>query len=687
MARIVKVLGIGLSALLLVACGGSEKPVPPPSNIDVSVRTNRIALSWDSVIAGEYNLYRDADGAEGPGDFELYQNLPSYAERVNISASVHLYPWEDERQFYLEGCNLNGCARSGTFTIFEDYNLDATGYFKASNAAVGKADNFGVSIGIDDVGAMLVVGAPLEDSSSTGTILGDGSLAGQPIDNRTDEGYEPAPESGAVYAYAINSFGQWVQLNYLKAPDLSTSADAVDPAAAAVAAQNEGGAGDWFGHAVAISGNGTYLAVGAPREDGGCAAIDEDQCTDLAASFADNSSVDSGAVFIYEKINSQWFLINYIKPEVIIAGAEFGAALSFNADGNTLAIGAPNNNIGDSGIFNDDEVPDMSTTVDGSGAVYVLVRTGVDDQGGPVWELQAVIKSPVVTEGDKFGSTVVLSDEGNTLAIAAPYENGSNAGVFNVSESITYSFLNDSVGAVYVYSRDSFIVDDATYFDWFYQAYLKPPVNEDNMLFGKALDFSVFGDDLLVGAPNAAFGQGAAHLYTRASGEWDSAITTFDANSLLDGQPANGEAGDLFGSSVAIVSLAALVDLSTLDSDAYAGMIAIGAPGEDGSARGVLGLEDNNANDTGAVYLFLQSPVDMEWRRSRYIKATNTIPGSEFEFGAAVSLNGFGTTLAVSAPIEPVASGGIGADPDSDDPSDDANQNADAPGAGALYLY
>ena len=83
----------------------------------------------------------------------------------------------------------------------------------------------------------------------------------------------------------------------------------------------------------------------------------------------------------------------------------------------------------------------------------------------------------------------------------------------------------------------------------------------------------------------------------------------------------------------------------------------------------------------------MQSPVDMEWRRSRYIKATNTIPGSEFEFGAAVSLNGFGTTLAVSAPIEPVASGGIGADPDSDDPSDDANQNADAPGAGALYLY
>ncbi len=462
MARIVKALGMGLSALLLVACGGSEKPIPPSSNIDVSVRTNRIALSWNSVIASEYNLYRDADGAEGPGDFDLFLNLPSYLVNFNIPASVHLYDWESEAQFYLEGCNLNGCTNSDTFTIFADYNLDATGYFKASNATVGKSDNFGASIGIDGIGTTLVVGAPLEDSNSTGTILGDGSLLENPIDDRTVDGYEPASESGAVYIYAINSFGQWVQLNYLKAPSLSTSADAVDPAAAAVAAQNEGGAGDWFGHAVAISGNGTYLAVGAPREDGGCAAIDEDQCTDLAASFDDNSSVDSGAVFIYEKINSQWFLINYIKPEVIIAGAEFGAALSFNAAGNTLAIGAPNNNIGDSGIFNDDEVPDMSTTVDGSGAVYVLVRTGIDDQGGPVWELQAVIKSPVVTEGDKFGSTVVLSDEGNTLAIAAPYENGSNAGVFNVSESITYSFLNDSVGAVYVYSRDSFIFDDAT---------------------------------------------------------------------------------------------------------------------------------------------------------------------------------------------------------------------------------
>ena len=685
MARIVKVLGIGLSALLLVACGGSEKPIPPSSNIDVSVRTNRIALSWNSVIAGEYNLYRDADGAEGSGGFELYRNLPSYAENLNIPASVHLYDWASERQFYLEGCNLNGCARSVTFTIFADYNLAATGYFKASNATVGKSDNFGASIGIDGLGTTLVVGAPREDSNSTGTILGDGSLLENPIDDRTVDGYEPALESGAVYVHAINSFGQWVPLNYLKAPDLSTSADAVDPAAAAVAAQNEGGAGDWFGHAVAISGNGNYLAVGAPREDGGCAAIDEDQCTDLAASFADNSSVDSGAVFIYEKISSQWFLINYIKPEVIIAGAEFGAALSFNFSGNTLAIGAPNNNIGDSGIFNDDELPDMSTTVDGSGAVYVIVRTGT-----AVWDLQAVIKSPAIAfaEGDKFGSTVALSDEGNTLAIAAPYETGTSSGVTNIAEwNGFYEWGGGPVGAVYVYSRDSFIVDDATFFDWFYQAYLKPPVNEDNMLFGKALDFSVYGDDLLVGAPNAALGQGAAHLYTRASGEWDSAITTFDANSLLDGQPANGEAGDLFGASVALVSLVGVVDSNNLDSDAYVGMIAIGAPGEDGSARGVVGLEDNNANDTGAVYLFLQSPADMEWHRSRYIKATNTIPGSEFEFGAAVSLNDIGTTLAVSAPLEPVSSGGIGADPDRDDPSDDANQNADAPGAGAVYLY
>jgi hypothetical protein len=41
----------------------------------------------------------------------------------------------------------------------------------------------------------------------------------------------------------------------------------------------------------------------------------------------------------------------------------------------------------------------------------------------------------------------------------------------------------------------------------------------------------------------------------------------------------------------------------------------------------------------------------------------------------------------VSAPFEPVASGGIGADPGRDDPSDDVNQNADAPGAGSVYLY
>ena len=655
---------------MLVACGGGEAPAPETPSLDVTTRANRIQLIWSSEIAGEYNLYRDADGAAGADDFALFQQLPSSAISYNIPASVHLFDWESEQQFYLEGCNLNGCARSPTFTITAETNRLATGYFKASNAIAAKADRLGSSLGIDDSGSVMVVGAPFEDSNATGVILGDGSLDGQPIDNRSVDGYVPAPESGAAYVYAINFLGEWVQLNYLKAPYITP---AIDPDSAEQALQN----GDQFGYAVAMSGNGVYLAVGAPLEDGGCAQLDDDACSDR---LIDNSAVDSGAVYIYERINSEWFFINYIKPEIAVPGARFGASLSFNFSGNTLAIGAPNDSMGDSGIFNDDESPDMNLVSADSGAVYVIVRTGT-----ALWDLQAIVKSPVVTANEEFGTVVALSDEGDTLAVGVQQENGSDAGVYNEGDSATFSFLGDSVGAVYVYSREDI---GGSIFDWFQQAYLKPPVSDiqDNMLFGAALYFSDFGDDLLVGAPGADADTGVAYLYQRASGVWDPTISRFDADTLLsDSQQANASPGDRFGAAVALISLASFIDDNSITTAPYRGMIAIGAPGEAGSAQGVVGSPYDNAAGSGAVYLFLQD-LATDWSRSRYVKASNS--GPNFEFGSAVDLTDTGTSLAVAAPGEPVASGGVGPDPDGDDPSDPANQNIDAPGgAGAAYIY
>jgi|GEM_PF-2268115 len=695
MARSNKALVLGLSALVLAACG-SEAPLPDAPSLNVSTRVNRIQLVWTSQIAGEYNVYRDADGALGAGGFSLLQRLPSSAVSFNIPASVHLFDWESEPQFYLEDCNLNGCARTSTFTITADTNKLATGYFKASNATPAKADRVGSSIGIDGLGSVMAVGAPLEDSNATGVILGDGSLAGQTIIDRAApaDGYEPAPESGAVYVYALNFFGEWVQLNYLKAPDITTSTDiiaptavsAIDPDAAAVAAQDAGGAGDQFGYAVAMSGNGVYLAVGAPLEDGGCVDVVNDGGeTVCVAEIANNDAVDSGAVYIYERINSQWFLTNYIKPETIVDGAHFGASLSFDFSGITLAIGAPQDSMGDSGIFNvdegpvTDEPPDMDLVSPGSGAVYVVVRTGISQ-----WQLQAIVKSPIVTDNEEFGTVVALSNEGSTLAVGVPKENGSNSGVYNEGDVVTFGFLGNSVGAVYVYSRDP---DADNFFNWFQQAYLKPSAGDiaDDMRFGTAIDFSDFGDDLLVGAPGADAATGAAYLYQRAAAEWDTTILRFDADTLLgEGQDANADPDDRFGTSVALISLATFIDDNALSDAPYRGMIAVGAPGEAGSAQGVVGAPDDNTSGSGAVYLFLEDDV-MTWSRTRYIKASNS--GLDFEFGSVVDLTDIGTSLAVGAPGESVSNGGVGPDPDRDDPSDAVNQNTAAPGAGAVYLY
>ncbi len=698
MARLIKAAWLGAVVCLLTACGGSEAPVPESPTLNFTVRTNRIDLVWTSEIAGTYNLYRDSDGVSGPLGFELIGTLPSSSISVNLPASVHLFDWESEPQYYLEGCNLNGCGRSATFTISEASNLLATGYFKASNAggsntvanAAGEiGDQVGFSVALAAGGSIMALGAPYEDSNATGVVFGDGTIDGTPIPDRNADDYgERAPASGAVYLYAINLFGQWVQNNYIKAPNISTSNDVIvptgviDPEAAAIAAQNAGGEGDLFGYAVALSGSGEYLAIGAPAEDGSCPRFDPDNpdvtpdCPETDA-LADNSAEDSGAVYIYQRINSEWFITNYIKPRIITPGMQFGKSLAFDFVGGTLAIGAPNDSNGDNGEFNDAENPDfdLNDTAPDSGAVYIWSRSNT------VWFQDAVIKPPAYTNAEEFGTAVALDLSGVTLAVGMPAEDGSNTEVCNASESCSYAFLGDSVGAVFVYSREP---DANNFFDWEQQAYVKPPAVdiEDTMEFGTAVALSDAGDDLLVGAPGFNSDAGSAYLYQRDADLWSYA-RRFDAGSdLVDSaQVSNVNSGDRFGTSVALVALTDQV----VDDTRYVSLAAIGAPGEAGSGQGVTAAPDTNANGSGAVYVFVQPDAASDWERVRYIKAPNS--GPDFRFGAAVSLSGSGTSLLVGAPGEPVSSGGIGPNPDASDPSDPENQNTDRPGAGAGYLY
>ena len=95
--------------------------------------------------------------------------------------------------------------------------------------------------------------------------------------------------------------------------------------------------GDSFGVAIALSADGTTLAVGANREESIATGINGDQ--------NDNSASNSGAAYVFRFDGTDWFQQAYIKastnhvPDPNEETDQFGLGIALSADGNTLAVG------------------------------------------------------------------------------------------------------------------------------------------------------------------------------------------------------------------------------------------------------------------------------------------------------------------------------------------------------------
>ncbi|MDZ4350922.1 MAG: hypothetical protein U1A22_15455, partial [Xanthomonadaceae bacterium] len=306
-------------------------------------------------------------------------------------------------------------------------------YLKASNTDSG--DRFGHSVAAS--GNRVVVGAPDESSSATG-------VNGNQSNNN-------AGDSGAAYLFERNETnGRWSQLAYLKASNT--------------------GAGDQFGHVVAISG--TTVVAGARLEDSNATGVNGNQ--------GDNSAADSGAVYVFQRagINvGNWFQQAYLKASNADAGDFFGHSLALS--GETLVVGAvleDSNATGVNGNQSDNSAAN-------SGAAYVFVRTGGRDGS---WSQQAYLKASNTEAGDEFGSSVGLS--GNLLAVGAINEDSNARGIDGNQANNSIA----SSGAVYTFVRSETA--------WRPQAYIKAS-NTDfgNFLFGHSV--AVSGSRLVVGTP------------------------------------------------------------------------------------------------------------------------------------------------------------------------------------------
>jgi hypothetical protein len=400
-------------------------------------------------------------------------------------------------------------------------------YLKASNSE--EQDSFGWSVAIS--GDTLAVGAFLEDSKATG-INGD----------QADDAFFNA---GAVYVFH-RSGTEWTQQAYLKA-------------------SNTGG-GDQFGTAMAISGN--TLVVSSPLESSKATGINGDG--------ADNSAVQSGAVYVFIRSGTIWSQQAYVKASNTQGGDGFGKAVALSAD--TLVVGARGEGSKATGINGNQG----DNTTAGAGAVYVFVRSGA------TWSQQAYIKASNTEAGDQFGWAVAVS--GDTLVASAPYEDSKATGINGLQTDNTAL----QSGAVYIFSR--------AFTAWSQQAYVKASNTEAGDFFGTSVALSP--SMLVVGATydasnatgvngnqsdNSAYGAGAAYAFTRnISRVWSQQAYLKASNTAKE---------DFFGVAMAISG----------------DTLVVTAPYEDGGSSGVNGDENSNsAAYSGSAYVFTDLSATFE---------------------------------------------------------------------------
>jgi hypothetical protein len=595
-----------LLVLALVGCGsggggGSDRaatPAEPSLSLEAdSIKTFR--FTWTGVSgATEYGLLENPDGFSG-----YTQVATIAADAVSHDLGVFL-PARVNASYILQACNNAGCADS--MPVFVSGTLDqAIGYFKASNTTAG--DHFGRSVALSGDGSTLAVGATGEDSAAIG-------IDGNQNDNS-------AASAGAVYVFTRTAAGVWSQQAYVKASNTD--------------------AGDQFGHAVALSGDGNTLAVGAISEASASTGIGGIQ--------NNNSAIIAGAVYVFTRTAAGvWSQQAYVKASNTDAGDRFGRAVALAADGSALVVGAPLEDSAATGIGGNQN----DNSAASAGAVYVFTRTAAG-----VWSQQAYVKASNTGPGNEFGDSVALSADGSTLAVGAIGEPSAATGINGDQNDSSAA----SAGAAYVFTR----ADNGA---WSQQAYLKASNTNAGDRFGSSVALSGDGNSLAVGGTgeasaatgingnqndNSAASAGAVYVFTRtAAGVWSQQAYV---------KASNTDAGDQFGHAVTLS-----VDGNTL---------AVGAFGEASAATGIGGNEnDNSVGGSGAAYVFIRTAVGA-WSQQAYVKASNT--GTSDLFGVSVALSGDGSTLAVGAFFEDSAATGIGGD-----------QNDNSAGdAGAVYLY
>ena len=392
-------------------------------------------------------------------------------------------------------------------------------YIKASNPDANA--EFGHTVALSADGNTLAVAAIWESGGSKGI---NGNQADRSL-----------PQSGAVYVFTRQN-DRWTQQAYIKA---SNAGEGPAPG-------EDYGDGDQFGFAMALSRDGNTLAVGAVTEDSGAKGINGNQ--------NDNSTMSSGAVYVFARARGAWAQQAYVKASNPGAGFQFGYSVSLSADGNVMAAGAYDENGGSNQVDGPQEptrTPNPNARggfagSNGRGAVYIFARAG------GAWTQTNYLKASNIENGDSFGVSNMLSDDGNTILVGSLDEDCLCTGIVHGPTDVGNNDQpsDTSSGAGYVFVRSGST--------WVQQAYIKPSSIHRGDWFGNRLALSGDGNTALIGAPledNNAQGingnersgpadeAGAAWVFSRGGGTWTQRAYIKGNNTMRR---------DEFGSSLAV---------------------------------------------------------------------------------------------------------------------------------------
>ncbi len=387
--------------------------------------------------------------------------------------------------------------------------------------------------------------------------------------------------------FCTNIYAQWVQ----KGTDIGGEAT-----------------GDRSGRSVALSSDGSTVAIGAYWNDG--------------------NGANSGQVRVYQWNGSAWAQKG-LDIDGEAADDQSGYSLAISSDGNTLAVGAPQNdgngsNAGHVRVYNwngtawiqkgldiDGEAAfdksgwSVSIAADGNavaiGAIDNNVAAGhvrVYEWSGTAWTQKGTdIDGEMAT--DWSGYAVSLSSDANTVAIGAPSNNASGTSQISIGHVRVYNWNGTS------WIQKGTDIDGES-------------AGDDS---GTALSLSADGNTVAIGAPqNAGTGTNSGHVRVY---NWNG--TSWAQKGLdIDGEAA----GDRCGNSLSISA-----DGNTLAIGAYA--------------------NTGNGTNAGHVRIF-------EWNGTAWIQKGTDIDGeASGDFSAyAVSLSADGNIVAIGA----YANDGVGVD-------------------------